>query len=64
MKKYKLNSFSLFFLTWLILYLKSSDEDEDVDKSRVSIKDAANRFKHSIVDATDTGNWTNVLQPR
>ncbi|CEG62995.1 hypothetical protein RMATCC62417_00213 [Rhizopus microsporus] len=33
---------------------ESSDEDEDVDKSRVSIKDAANRFKHSIVDATDT----------
>ncbi|KAK4520403.1 retrograde regulation protein 2 [Mucor velutinosus] len=35
---------------------QSSDEDdnENVVKSRVSVKDAANRFKGSIVDSTDT----------
>ncbi|GAN01543.1 dynactin subunit 2-like [Mucor ambiguus] len=35
---------------------QSSDEDdnEDVVKSRVSVKEAANRFKGSIVDSTDT----------
>ncbi|KAG2212949.1 hypothetical protein INT46_008075 [Mucor plumbeus] len=35
---------------------QSSDDDdnENVVKSRVSIKDAANRFKGSIVDSTDT----------
>ncbi|CEP11982.1 hypothetical protein [Parasitella parasitica] len=35
---------------------QSSDEDdnENVVKTRVSIKDAANRFKGSIVDSTDT----------
>ncbi|CAO0802234.1 unnamed protein product [Mucor circinelloides] len=35
---------------------QSSDEDdnESVVKSRVSVKDAANRFKGSIVDSTDT----------
>ncbi|KAG0750561.1 hypothetical protein G6F57_001434 [Rhizopus arrhizus] len=32
---------------------QSSDEDENVIKSHVSVKDAANKFKESVVDATD-----------
>ncbi|KAI9243528.1 Dynamitin-domain-containing protein [Sporodiniella umbellata] len=32
---------------------QSGDEDENVIKTQVSVKDAANRFKKSVVDATD-----------
>lgn len=45
-----------------ILFQSSDDDDnESVVKSRVSVKDAANRFKSSIVDSTDIGTDSSIV---